>query len=60
MEMSGQVHAPATLLLGKEPTAAMGYETGMLMDYIHRPLSFYRSRRFGDWLYLRPQVDVAE
>jgi hypothetical protein len=20
----------------------------------------YRSRRFGDWLYLRPQGDVAE
>jgi hypothetical protein len=21
---------------------------------------FYRTRRFGDWLCLRPQVDVAE
>jgi hypothetical protein len=36
------------------------YKTGMLMDYIHRPVYFYRSRLFGDWLCLRPQVDVAE
>jgi hypothetical protein len=25
----------------------------MLMDYIHRPVSFYRSRRFEDWLCLQ-------
>jgi hypothetical protein len=36
------------------------YKTRMLMDYIHRPDSFYRSRRFGDGLCLHPQVNVAD
>jgi hypothetical protein len=28
MEVSGQLHAPATLLLGKEPLVPVGYEAG--------------------------------
>jgi hypothetical protein len=36
------------------------YKARMLVDYIHRPIFPHNSRRFGDWLCLRPQVDVAE
>jgi hypothetical protein len=55
-----QPYAPAPQKFYFYATGTNLYKTRMLMDYNRRPVYFYRSRRFGDWLCLRRQVDVAE
>jgi hypothetical protein len=55
MEVGGQLHTPATLALGKEPTAPTEYETGWALEPV---LMLWRREKSCPCQKLKPSQPI--